>query len=298
MLRYAADWRTVAYMVVTTALLVVQWTLPELNPFLWVWSLFMAVTVAVMSHNHNHCPTWKSRTMNALTDYWLTAFYGFPVFAWIPTHNRNHHKFTNRDGDYTKTWRYTERNNLLTLLTYPTISSYFQQFPMREYVKQQWRTNRPRFFHLMAQIGLLLGLYAVAFAVDWRKALLFVFIPHQVALFVIMIFNYLQHVHTDEESPVNHSRNIVGPLMNILLFNNGYHTVHHNQPGLHWSKLPEAHAEIADQIDPRLNEQSFWWLVVRSYVLGSVFPRFKTQSLRVERLERERHAQVEPAVAA
>ncbi|MFW6051618.1 MAG: fatty acid desaturase family protein [Myxococcota bacterium] len=284
MLRYREDWRTLAYMAVTTGLLFVQWSLPELNPLLYVWALFMAVSVAVMSHNHNHCPTWRSRTLNALTDYWLTAFYGYPVFAWIPTHNMNHHKYTNREGDYTITWRYSEKNNLLTLLTYPTISSYFQMIPMRAYLKRLWRTNRSRFAHCMMQYAVLLGVYAVAFAVDWKKALLFVLIPHQFALFTIMVFNYLQHVHTDEESEHNHSRNIVGPLMNLLLFNNGYHTVHHNQPGLHWSRLPEAHAKIAHRIDPRLNEPSFWWLVIRTYVLGSFWPRFRTRSLRLERM--------------
>jgi beta-carotene hydroxylase len=295
MLRYKEDRRSIAYMVITTALLVVQWSLPAFNPWLFTWAMFMAVTVAVMSHNHNHTRMWKSRTMNALQDYWLTLFYGFPVFAWIPTHNMNHHKFTNREGDYTVTWRYSEKNNLVTLLTYPSISSFFQQICIKGYLGNLWRTNRARFFHCIAQYVLLGTLYAVAFAIDWKKALLFIFIPHQFALFVIMIFNYLQHVHADEESDINHSRNIVGPLMNLLLFNNGYHTVHHNQPGMHWSRLPEAHAKIHHRIDPSLNDRSFWWLVIRTYLLGPIFPSMRTRSLRLERLEREGRPAEEPA---
>jgi fatty acid desaturase len=273
-------------MFITTALFLVQWMLPEINPVLYVGNLFFAVSVAVMSHNHNHCPTWKSKRMNALTDYWLTLFYGFPVFAWIPTHNMNHHKYNNREGDYTRTWRYTEKNNLLTLLTYPAISAYHQQTPIRDYLATKWKRDRRRFFHCIMQYVLLGALVVGTLLIDWQKSLLLVIIPHQFALFTILVFNYLQHVHTDEESEINHSRNIVGPLMNILLFNNGYHTVHHDKPGLHWSKLPEAHAAIEHKMDPRVNERSFWWLIIRVYILGLFIPRMRSNSLRLERMQR------------
>ena len=69
-----------------------------------------------------------------------------------------------------------------------------------------------------------------------------------------MIFiNYIQHVHADPWSEHNHSRNFVRKLGNWFVFNNGYHTAHHESAGLHWSKLPEAHAKIAHLIDPELN---------------------------------------------
>ena len=74
-----------------------------------------------------------------------------------------------------------------------------------------------------------------------------------------MIFiNYIQHVHADPWSEHNHSRNFVSKLGNWLVFNNGYHTAHHESAGLHWSKLPEAHAKIAHLIDPALNQQSIF----------------------------------------
>jgi len=113
MLKYRADLRSVVYMILTTALLVVQWQLEELNWFLYIPCLYFAIAVAVMAHNHNHVGMWKSKFMNTVTDYWLTLFYGFPAFGWIPTHNKNHHKLNNKAGDYTITYRYSEKNNLL-----------------------------------------------------------------------------------------------------------------------------------------------------------------------------------------
>ena len=132
MLRYAADIRTLFYMVVTTALLVVQWTRDSFSPVLFTACLLMAIAVSVIAHNHNHLTIWKSKTLNTLTDYWITLFYGFPAFVWIPTHNQNHHKFNNREGDYTITYRYTESTNLFTLLTYPRVSGFHQQKPIRD----------------------------------------------------------------------------------------------------------------------------------------------------------------------
>jgi fatty acid desaturase len=270
-------------MAVTTALLLVQWNLAGFQPVLYVWFLFMAVSVAIIAHNHNHVPMWRSRFLNILTDYWLTLFYGFPAFGWIPTHNKNHHHLNNKEGDYTITYRISEKNNIFTLLTYPSISSYFQQKPIGGYLKTLWRSNRPKFY-LAASQYLLLGLYyaATIFVISWKKAVLFIVIPHQVSLFAVMIFNYVQHVHTDEESKYNHARNFTG-LINLTLFNNGYHTIHHKSPGIHWSKTPAAQKEIEHLIDPSLNERSFWWYVLRVYLLAPFHSRFASVSLRLER---------------
>ncbi|MGB5546691.1 MAG: fatty acid desaturase [Polyangiales bacterium] len=287
MLRNAADIRTLLYMAVTTGLLVVQWSRDSFSPLLFAACLFMAVSVSVIAHNHNHLTIWKSKPLNALTDYWLTLFYGFPAFGWIPTHNQNHHKFNNREGDYTITYRYTEKTNLFTLLSYPSVSAFHQQKPIRAYLSKQYRINKKRFWFCISQYVVLVAFLGAAFLIDWKKALLYIFIPQQVSLYVVLIFNYVQHVHADEDSSVNHSRNIVGPLMNWLLFNNGLHTVHHDNPGLHWSKAPAAHAKIAADIDPRLNEQSFWWFLIRVYILGMFSSEARGSSMRLERIAAE-----------
>ncbi|HEU5058755.1 MAG TPA: fatty acid desaturase [Kofleriaceae bacterium] len=284
MLRYRADRRTVVYMVLATGLLVVQWNLDELSWPLYALAAFTAVAVTVIAHNHNHLGMWKSRKLNALTDCWLTLFYGFPAFAWIPTHNMNHHKFTNREGDYTLTYRYSERNNLLTLVSYPTISGYHQQKPIRDYLRELWRKNRGRFWASVSQYALLAAFIGGALLLDWRKALLYVVVPQQIGLFVVLVFNYLQHVHADEESVWNHSRNFTSPLLNFLLLNNGYHTVHHEKPGTHWSRLAVEHARIANQIDPVLNVRSFWWYLARTYLLAPFVPAWRSRSLRQQRL--------------
>jgi beta-carotene hydroxylase len=287
MLRFKADIKTIIYMIITTSLLILQWTVIGVHPVTYTVYLFLSVSVAVITHNHNHLTIWKNKFMNVMTDFWLTAFYGFPVFAWIPTHNKNHHKLNNRIGDYTITYRFSEKNNLVTLLTYPSISGYYQQKAIRNYLKDMWANNKSRFLLSVSQYFILGGWIAAAFLLDWRKAILFVIIPQQVALFSVLIFNYVQHVHANEESQYNHSRNFTG-FLNYMLFNNGYHTIHHEIAGLHWSVLPEEHKKIEHLIDDSLKERSFWWYIFRNYFLGLFNKKFKTDSMRLQRIEEER----------
>lgn len=283
MLKYKADIRTVIFMVLTTATLVVQWSLPSFNIFLFLLSLYLGVATAVIAHNHNHVATFKPKWMNTFMDYWLTLFYGFPAFGWIPTHNKNHHKLNNKEGDYTITYRYSEKNNLITLLSYPTISSYFQQTPIYAYLRELWATNRRDFWAYSLQY-VALGVYIlVMLLIDWKKALLYVVIPQQFALYMIMIFNYVQHVHCDEMSEWNHSRNFLG-LTNLFLFNNGYHTVHHQRAATHWSETPAAHAKVQHLIDPSLNESGWWSYMFRNYIIGLFAPSKKTHSMRLDRM--------------
>lgn len=284
MLRYKADIKTLIYMGITTALFILQWAVIGFNPIIFVIYLFFSVAVAVITHNHNHLPIWRSKFLNTLTDNWLTVFYGFPIFAWIPTHNKNHHRLNNKEGDYTITYRFSEKNNLVTLLSYPTISGIYQQKAIREYLKEQYKTNRKNFFLCIMQYVVLAAWIVTFLLIDWQKALLFVIIPQQVSLFSVLIFNYVQHVHANEESEYNHSRNFIGGL-NFMLFNNGYHTVHHDKAGVHWSKVPEEHAKVEHLIDDSLKERSFWWYIFRAYFLSLFVPKYKTDSMRLERLK-------------
>jgi fatty acid desaturase len=60
----------------------------------------------------------------------------------------------------------------------------------------------------------------------------------------------------------------VGKTFNWFMMNNGYHTIHHNLAGLHWTELPRAHeAEAAPRIHPSLEERSMIGYLLRTYVL-------------------------------
>ena len=289
MLRYKADLRSLTFMFVTAAMLVLLWQYgSEMSRPLWIFcyviQLLMAVIVSTIVHNHQHLAMWTVKWLNVFTDNFLTVFYGFPVFAWIPTHNSNHHVHINKEPDYTKTYMASEKNNLITLLTYPSLSGFKQQKAVGTYFTGLYKENRRKFyFHLLQVVSLVLWI-GVALLIDWKKALLYVVIPQQVSLFTVLIFNYIQHIHADEESDFNHSRNMTGKLLNFFLLNNGLHTAHHISPGIHWSRLREKHDQIAPKIDPRLNEENFAWYLFRVYILGLFIPSCRTDNMRMERM--------------
>ena len=101
-------------------------------------------------------------------------------------------------------------------------------------------------------------------------------------------------MHTDPGRTHNHSRNFVSPTLNFLLFNNGYHAAHHENPGMHWTKLPGAHAKIAAQIHPSLVQTSLWWYWFKQYVLAPFFPRLGSVQLGIGPDKRRRRARQSP----
>ena len=304
MLKYTADLKTLLFMTITTSLFIFMWLSWDTWSYgnwafalFYVWHLFMAVTVSVIAHNTMHESIFKFEPLNRLMEYWITIFYGTPVFGWIPTHNRNHHKHNNKEPDYTKTYRFTEKNELWVLLVYPFVSNYYQTFANKEFLKERYRKNRKEFWYYISQIVVVLAWVGTFLYLNWVAAIFLIIIPHQASLYTVVVFNFVQHVHADEEHEFNHSRNITAShifSLNWFLFNNGYHTVHHMNANLHWSLTKEAHEKIAHKIDPALNEKYFWGYIFKAYILGPIVKKFKTKSMRLERKEKELQQQSQP----
>jgi fatty acid desaturase len=286
--RYAADYRVLAWCLAMPVFAFAPYVDPGLLPYTAAVSAYLALAAGVFAHNHNHCPTFKSRRANALFAKYLSLFYGYPTFAWVPTHNLNHHKFINKAGDATITWRYSDKNNWLVAGTYFFVSSYWQSDPIKAYIRKAKQNNPKLHREIMSQYTTWAGWYLAVFALavvlhGWKTGLLvwiFAFgYPAFHALWTIMFFNYVQHVHADPWSAHNHSRNFTGWLLNFTLFNNGLHAAHHENPGAHWSTLPALHAKIAPEIHPDLNANNTAWWLLKTYVLSIAWPRFGTKQV-------------------
>jgi beta-carotene hydroxylase len=286
--RNAADYRSILWALLMPTVLIAQYANPRLVTYLWPLSFYFAMAAGTMAHNHNHCPTFKSKRMNNLWALWISLFYGYPSFAWIPTHNLNHHKHVNREGDATITWRHTNRNTWYVAVSYFFVSAYYQSAPIKEYIAKAKAKNPTLYRTIVTQyavwIATLVGLFALAIAMHGWGTGFKVFalsfgLPTLFGPWSMMWFNYMQHVHADPWSEHNHSRNITGRIFNFLVFNNGLHTIHHEHPGSHWSTAYTHHAEIADKVDPALNWRSFWWWVFRGYVITAFLPSLETKQI-------------------
>lgn len=288
-LRFARDFRTIvwAFILFPGAAL-----LPYANPQLVGWlvplSLYAGFCAGVFAHNQNHCPTFEGRSMNALYAAWLAVFYGYPTFAWIPTHNFNHHKFLNRAGDATITWRYSQRNTWLIASTYFFVSAYWQKDVTDAFVRKARETNPRLHRQIIIQWATVVCAHLVllALAIGWRgwKTGTLVYlcgfgVSAAMGLWGMIFINFIQHVHCDPWSAHNHSRNFVGRLDNWLVFNSGLHTAHHEHPGAHWSQLPRLHDRIAREIHPELCQPSILGFCLQAYLLGAFSGRFRTRQI-------------------
>jgi len=266
MLRHLADLRTLGHLGLMLAVFAILWFFGfdsegSLNfslcaPLLTLLCL-LAIANAVIAHNHNHAPIFRNRSANLVVGCVISFFYGFPSFCWIPTHNQNHHVFNNRPGDHSITTRPRRRVGLLGALLYPTVTSLTQARLIPPFLSRCRRHNRFLFRRALVEYVVFFGFMIVLFFIDWRKALLFAVLPQQIAMFFIQHINYLQHIETDSGSQFGHSRNFTGRFLNLFLFNNGYHTVHHLKPGLHWSLANRAHVRTGAQDPPASPRRQF-----------------------------------------
>ncbi|MFZ5445287.1 MAG: fatty acid desaturase family protein [Myxococcota bacterium] len=270
MLRYSADWRTIFFLCVFAALSIGGWVLNPSGPLLVAWVIVTMASswiCAVIAHNTVHCPVFKNRTLNKLMQVWISLSYGFPISEYVPGHNLSHHKFAQEREDVMRTTKVNTGWNLLNfLLFFPSVAmgvtvGNYRYLAMMKKRLPAW--NRQLQLELLA----VWGTKVVLLLIDWRKAVLFVIIPHFFAVWGITTVNYLQHDGCDKNHPVNHSRNFVGRLFNWFTLNNGYHGIHHETPGLHWSLAPQVHREkYGPTIHPELEQKSLAVYMFKAFI--------------------------------
>jgi len=285
-LRFAKDRRTLVWafgLFPLVPLFILAW--PRLAWWCLPVSLYASYCAGVLTHNHVHVPIFHERLLNRLYSSWLSFFYGCPNFAWIPTHLQNHHRYQNGPGDNTSTARYSSKNTLWAALSYPIRSTAWQAPEVKAYALRM-RVRGGSAFHdvLLQSSAVLIGHAALLAAAGYFRgseafvALFACFtLPSLLAPSWMMFTNYLQHVECDASSADNHSRNFVNPFFNWLTFDNGYHTVHHESPGLHWSLLARAHQARADRIAPELNQDSIASYCFNEFVVTPLARRFRRE---------------------
>ena len=275
-LRFRADRRALFWSLgLFPALPLLSYSRPALAPWLLPVALYLAYCAGVLAHNHNHAPVFWSKRLNTTYSAWLSFFYGCPLFVWVPTHNRNHHHYLDGHGDATRTSLLAPRDTGWAVLAYPTRSAIAQLPAIVKYVRAARRGSKVRLRQIMletASVGLghvAVFLFAVLCHGLWSGALLYLLafgLPAGFAAWSMMLTNYLQHAGCDPSSPDDHSRNFLSRWMNWWVFEAGYHTVHHEHAGTHWSLYPSLHVARASRIAPHLNQGTVLGYALHRYV--------------------------------
>jgi len=231
---------------------------------------------ATITHNCIHVPIFKRVRGDALNKVWhivLSNTYGWPVSTLIPGHNLSHHKHTQSPKDVMRTTKMRYEWNLLNLTLFVLRIIVDINKHDAAYFEDQQRLGRPIYKQLLLECAFFWPVQVLLCFMNWRRYLLCVMIPGLFGKWSIISVNLLQHdgcLNPDEKphGKYNFARNFTGPLLNWFTCNNGYHTIHHLNPGLHWSRLPAAHEKkVKPHMHPNLDEDSIIWYTFKAYVV-------------------------------
>ncbi len=266
--KYASDVRQVATVATYYGLLASMYFVPACrNVFFLGAACAFSFLTAVVGHNTLHQAMFVSKRRNMVFRYVLSFGGLFPISAVIPSHNLVHHHF---DDDDQPDWAAPEhvrfKWNLLNLIHFPNVAGPLTfngvQRWARLYGKGEFRRQ------YTTELAFAFGVTGILLAFDFWTALFFVVVPQLWGARWFLRINIIQHDGCDTATEWNHSRNFVGRVFNFFMMNNGYHTIHHNRAGMHWSELALAHRkEVVPRIDPSLDEPSMLGYLARTYVL-------------------------------
>ena len=240
-LRHAADRRSLALALLHFAL--VGATLVAFDAAGWVIAVVAIPVLAgsafielIATHNAMHTPVFRDRRANRGWQCVLSACIGYPVSVFVPVHNLSHHLGLQTPRDILRTTEVRHRWNLWNLVHHMAMGTVHLHLLHVAYLVRM-RRSRPRWFAQVRNEALVVAAYytLIGFAVGPLALLVLVAVPSVLGQLLIVGFGYVQHDGCDPDSQHAHSRNFTSPIFNWFIFDNGFHTVHHNRPALHWS---------------------------------------------------------------
>ena len=228
----------------------------------WPWYIFVLVLLPVrqlhlVEHNHAHLPLFNNSMLNELLGWMCFLSNGVPLEFYEIHHVRNHHRYNQRFDTEAQDWsslfgfartRFPDQpiGRLYYILTFPIITTCHC---LIEILRAPGSRLYLRFTRSTAVISLV---SAILIWVDFWRFGWFFLVPWVVVFFSLGANNYNHHHGCQMATPFDSANVNLRSHCRSFGFNIGYHVAHHLSPGLHWSKLPDAHESIQSQI-PRKN---------------------------------------------
>lgn len=242
MLRYEADKRTIYFLTVTSIIYIGllnirQYPLPFLEYLIYlIFGAIGGITTCLINHNHRHHPIFNQNLANRFTNIWISILMGAPSTRVHLIHHFNHHKHYPGLEDWSHYDINAKGKGLIRIVTY-----------LKNSIINMNRNRNSLVDTKLKKIMIIeerLSLFAfIAFCLwfNWRSFVFFILPIWIIGQIILLTSNLLNHDFCPIDESVNNSRDFVFPLENWMFCNNGYHSAHHIDPGLHWSKLPDLH---------------------------------------------------------
>ena len=252
--RYKEDRWPVAIILVLTAVDFVLYFNIDSVAVLLTYYVVMIVPKGIIcawNHHHQHLFTLRNKPLNRGLEFFYALHTGVTTHLWRLHHVLGHHvNFLDQEKDESR-WQRQDGTQMgvveytlnVAVTAYPRGYSVGKRYP---------KQLRPFLLYTLLT-------FSVVALLVWYKPVagFFLFLlPMITSLFFTAYVTYDHHAGLDTQNEFEASHNNLNPLYNFITGNLGYHTAHHHRQGVHWSKLPELHAKIADKIPEYLKQKS------------------------------------------
>lgn len=215
----------------------------------WLPPLWMLATISprgficARNHHHQHVLTFHQPALNRLLEIVMGFHTGVTTHTWWLHHVVGHHKnYLDQKLDESR-WMRADGSTMgpMEYSFNVAATAYWRAWKVGARFPEQRRL-------FVAMALLQLGLLGLLFWHSPYNALFVFALPMAISLFGTAWATYYHHADLRTDDPYKASYNITHRWYNLCTGNLGYHTAHHLKHGVHWSRLPELHASMADKI--------------------------------------------------
>ena len=213
--------------------------------------LYVRTFAAFAQHNHAHLSVFNWRPLNALYDALLAQNTGYPTALWELHHNRGHHRHFLEPARDVGSIVLPGTNRVMSRAHYALRGNLRIHYDAICIGWAEGRAGRKTLLpKLLAETLFQALVTGLLLWWNWPLALAFVVLPNFLSAWLIWWQSYPHHLDLPGTSVYDSSISVEHRIYNLVTFNIGHHTVHHEKPTLHWSLLPARTALVRDRIHP------------------------------------------------
>ena len=209
-------------------------------PYAYVAQSYFKGRFGLMFHCMCHRAMFKKGYMwlHKYTTWIVAPFFGNTPETYFAHHIIMHHVENNQEDDASSTLKY-RRDSPIDFMKYLFrflligIVDTFMYLFNRKKTKVYMRLS-------FGEFSFILFCVLMCF-VNFKATLMIFIIPMFYARFIMMMGNWTQHCFVDKNNPEGHfssTFNCINNVYNQNCWNDGYHAIHHFNPGLHYTEIP------------------------------------------------------------
>jgi fatty acid desaturase len=218
-------------------------------PYFYISQMYFKGRFGLMLHCISHRKMFKKAyTWMYHWIIWIVCpFFGHTPETYFVHHMAMHHVENNMPDDASSTLAY-RRDSPWDFTRYV---GRFLFLGFRDTFMYLFTKRRKRLYMRLTYGEMSFYLFCIAMCFVNLKATLFVFIiPFVFARIVMMLGNWAQHSFIDKNDPENNftsAINCINTVYNKTCWNDGYHTVHHLRPAMHYTDIPGEFLKLKDE---------------------------------------------------